>query len=158
MGRIGAPFGVKGWVRVQPYTKRRNGLLAYPEWWIAGPEGWQTYAVAEAAEHGSALVARLAGCDDRDAAAALRNREIGIPRARLPEVPGEHYWADLLGLEVINARGVSLGRVVRLMDTGANAILVVCDEKERLIPFVERVVLAVEPDAGNIVVDWERDY
>jgi 16S rRNA processing protein RimM len=105
------------------------------------------------------LLVRFAGIDDRDAAASLKGRDIAVARTELP-APGENefYWADLVGLEVENAAGESLGRVERLFESGAAPVLVVVGESERLLPFVGAVVRQVDLGAGKILVDWELDY
>ncbi|MGH8629913.1 MAG: ribosome maturation factor RimM [Burkholderiales bacterium] len=159
MGRIRAPFGVKGWIKIQPYTERTDSLLAYPRWWLEGNSGWQAHAVAEAAVHGNSVVARLEGCIDRDAAAQLKGRSVAIPREQMPApAPGEFYWADLIGLEVINMRGEALGLVEGLLDTGAGVVLTLDDGVRRLLPFAETVVRQIDCEAGRIVVDWDKDY
>ncbi len=159
MGRICAPFGVKGWIRVQPFTQEVDGLLAYPEWWVAGGRGWEIYRVAESGVHGANLLARLEGFADRETAASLKNRDVAIPRDRMPEAgSGEYYWADLLELEVENVHGERLGYVERLLETGANTVLVVKGERQRLLPFVSGVVLEVNRAAGKLRVDWGPDY
>jgi len=79
----------------------------------------------------------------------------------LPETDkDEFYWADLIGLEVINTAGERLGKVAGLIETGANDVLRVVgdDEAERLLPFVSAVVLAVEKEAGVIRVEWGSDW
>jgi 16S rRNA processing protein RimM len=159
MGRVRAPFGVKGWIKVQPYTERTDNLLAYPQWWLQDNGGWQARTVAEAAVHGSNLVARFEGCSDRDAAAGFKGRDVAIPRDRMPApAPGEFYWADLIGLEVINLRGEALGLVEGLLETGGGAVLTVRGDARLLLPFVEAVIREVDRQAGRIVVDWEKDY
>ncbi len=159
MGRVRAPFGVKGWIKVRPYTHKPANLLAYPQWWLQDESGWQARDVVEAAVHGSDLVARLDGCGDRVAAAWLKGRDIAIPREHMPAAaPGEFYWADLIGLEVINQGGDVLGVVEGLLETGAGAVLAVRDDALRLLPFAETVVRDVSRDEGRIVVNWERDY
>lgn len=159
MGRVRAPFGVKGWVKVQPYTQEVEGLLAYSQWWLQDEGGWQPRAVAEAAVHGQSLVARLDGCNDRDSAARLRGRDVAIPRQHLQALaPGEFYWVDLIGLEVINLSDETLGVVEDLLETGGGAVLVVRGDNRRLLPFAEPVARAVDCVAGRIVVDWEKDY
>jgi 16S rRNA processing protein RimM len=159
MGRVRAPFGVKGWVKVQPYTQETEGLLAYSQWWLQEQSGWQARAVAEAAVHGENVVARLDGCSDRDAAARLRGREVAIPHDLLPALaPGEFYWADLIGLEVINLSGQTLGVVEGLLETGGGAVLALRGDARRLLPFVEAVVREVDRGTGRIVVEWEKDY
>ena len=103
----------------------------------------------------------LDGVADRTAAEAMKGFLVGAPRAALPKTAeDEFYWADLVGLEVINTVGERLGKVVGLIETGANAVLrVVGDEgTERLLPFVSAVVLAVEQDAGLIRVEWGSDW
>jgi 16S rRNA processing protein RimM len=158
MGRVRAPFGVKGWIRVQPYTERTESLLAYPRWWVEDRSGWHARTVTEAAAHGNSLIARLDGCGDRDAATRLKGCNVAIPRGQLPApAAGEFYRADLLGLEVINLQGEVLGPVDGLLDTGAGVVLQVGDGR-LLLPFAETVVREVDGQAGRIVVDWEKDY
>ena len=159
MGRIMAPFGVKGWVKVQPNTAAIQNLLAYRTWWVGGEGDWREHAVAAAKVQGDAVVARLAGYDDRDAAATLRGKPVAVPRAALPEAKsGEFYWADLIGLAVVNESGQDFGRVTEILETGANDVLVVQGERERLIPFIASVIREVDPGAGRIRVDWGADY
>lgn len=159
MGRINAPFGVKGWVKIQPFSETPDALLDYPVWQIGKGEQWREVEAEDAALHGGFIVAKLAGCNDRDAAFALRGQEIAVGREELPDTEeGEYYWSDLIGLAVINREGVELGKVASLMETGAHDVLVVKGEKEILIPFVEVFVLKVDLAQGCIEVDWGLDY
>jgi len=159
MGRIAAPFGIRGWVKVQPDTAQPRSLLAYRTWWVGGAEDWQELPVEEAKVQGSAVVARLAGCGDRDAAAALRGRAVAVPRAALPGTgKDEYYWVDLVGLSVVNTGSEDLGRVVGVLQTGANDVLVVQGARERLIPFIATVVQQVDLAAGVVRVEWGADY
>lgn len=156
MGRVRAPHGLKGWIKVQPFTQEVEGLLEYPEWWLGAAGQWQQHRVAESAVHGAVVVARLDGFVDRDAAAGLRGRDVAIPRAVLPENrEGEFYWNDLLGIEVRNRDSVVLGLVANILETGANTVLVVRGEKELLVPFIQDVIVKVDVKAGQVVVDWE---
>ena len=159
MGRIRAPFGIKGWVKVQPFTQRTEGLLEFHDWWLESAADWQNFKVAEAAVHGAAVIARFDGIEDRDAAFALRGREIAIPRSALP-APEKHeyYLADLIGLEVWNLQGERLGQVERLLETGANPVIVLNGDRERLLPFVDAVVRDVDLGDRRMVVDWGSDY
>ncbi|OGA02506.1 MAG: 16S rRNA processing protein RimM [Betaproteobacteria bacterium RIFCSPLOWO2_02_64_14] len=159
MGRITAPYGVKGWVRVVPFTAATGNLLRYRSWWMGHGERWEERQVAQARVHGAAVVAQLLGCEDRDAATALRGKEVAVPRAALPAAKeNEFYWADLFGLKVVNVVGEELGVVVRIFETGANDVLVVRGERERLIPFVAAVIQKVDLASGIIRVDWGADY
>jgi len=159
MGRISAPFGVKGWVKVQPNTAEPRNLLDYKTWWVEYDGDWREIAVAEARVHGRVVVAKLEGCEDRDAAAALRGKLVAVPRAALPGTKrGEYYWADLIGLAVVNGAGQALGRVTGVLQTGSNDVLVVAGERERLIPFIEDVIRDVDVTAGTMRVEWGADY
>ena len=159
MGRIIAPFGVKGWVKVQPFTAAAKNLLGYPRWWVARGAEWQEVEVAEARAQLEMVVARLAGCEDRDAAAGFRGAEIAVPRAALPQTQAdEHYWVDLMGLAVVNSESQELGRIVGILQTGANDVLVVQGGRERLIPFIAEVIREVDRAAGIVRVDWSAEY
>ena len=155
MGRVEAPFGVQGWVRVRPYTAAPGNLLDYPVWHIGG----RAFAVLDGRVHGTGLVAHLEGIDDRNAAAALRGSDVVVARGELPAAAAnEYYWADLIGLAVVGEDGTALGRVTALMETGANDVLVVLGERERLIPFVGEYVKNVDPAGGTVTVAWPADW
>jgi 16S rRNA processing protein RimM len=163
MGRVTAPHGVLGWVRVQAFTEARDGLAEYPVWWLRGSDGWVRWKVEAVARHSQGLAAKLEGCDDRDAAEELAKLDIAVPRDALPETGAEeYYWADLIGLEVLNVQGEPLGTVVNLIATGANDVLVVQGDRERLIPFIASVVIEVDKGdgqaRGRLIVDWGLDY
>ncbi len=143
------------------YTEPRENILHYRPWYLRrGGEEWQPRECVEGSRHGKGVVARLEGYEDRDQARLLMNTEIGVRREQLPPTaPGEYYWQDLQGLEVMNLEGEPLGTVDHLMETGANDVLVVRGERERLIPFVlDKIVMRVDLDAGVIQVDWDKDY
>ena len=159
LGRISGLFGVKGWVKVYSYTEPREAVLNYSRWLLSGKSGWREAAVAEGQRHGKTVIVRLDGYVDRDQAAELIGTEIGIPRDELPETEdNQFYWSDLEGLRVVHRDGTELGKVAYLLETGANDVMVVKGEQERLIPFVmEQVVLGVDLASGEIEVDWEWD-
>ena len=159
MGRVSGPFGVKGWIKLQPFTAEPKSLLAHRVWWFESASGWAEREIERAQVQGDAIAAKLAGCDDRDAAALLRGQQVAIPRSELPQAgENEFYWADLVGLNVVNLEGDDLGRVSRVLETGANDVLVVEGDRERLIPFIEQVVQQVDLSSGVIRVDWGSDF
>ncbi len=159
MGRIAAPFGVKGWVKVQPYSEDPGALMDFGSWRVGRGDTQAHYTVEAVQDHGNALVAKLAGIEDRDAAYALRGQEVSVARSELPAPEeDEYYWSDLVGLCVVNREGVELGRVVSLMETGAHDVLVVKGQREHLIPFVGAFVGKVDLAGGAIEVDWGEDY
>lgn len=160
LGRISGVFGVDGWVKVFSYTEPREKILDYGPWHLKRNDGdWREVAVLDGRRQGETVVARLSGIDDRDQARALNDTEIAVTRDRLPPPgEGEYYWTDLEGLAVRTLEGRDLGRVEHLFRTGANDVMVVAGERERLIPFVlDRFVRAVDFDAGVIRVDWDPE-
>ena len=166
MGRIAGPFGVQGWVKVFPYTEDVESLLDYPVWWLRKDEAvdeWREVKVIECRLHGKLLAAALEQCTDRTVALGLKGMQVAIPRNQLPKLSKSgkdgYYWADLIGLEVVNLQGEALGKVTGLLETGANDVLQVqAGEKERLIPFVGAVIVKVDLQACRITVDWGVDY
>jgi 16S rRNA processing protein RimM len=159
MGRILAPYGVRGWLKVQPLTEAADGLLGYSNWWLGQEGDWRSYRLVEGHVHGAQLAVCLDGIADREKAAALRGQRIAVPRSQLPvAAEGEYYWSDLLGLTVVNLQGEDLGQVAEVFATGANDVLVVRGERERLIPFVGHVVVQVELEKSRLLVDWGLDY
>lgn len=157
LGRIVGLFGVKGWVKVYSYTVPPEAVLEHRHWLLDQQEGWRSLELLEGKRHGKSIIARIEGVEDRDAAAAYIGSDIGVSREQLPATaPGEYYWADLEGSKVVHKDGRELGTVDYLLETGANDVLVLKGEKERLIPFVmDKVILDVDVDKGVITVDWE---
>ncbi|MDI6749745.1 MAG: ribosome maturation factor RimM [Rhodocyclaceae bacterium] len=168
LGRITAPYGVKGWLRLHPFGDDPGRWREMPRWWLGKDEtvfsGWRAFAVQDMRIHGKGWLVKLAGIDDRTAAEQLVGQFFGAPREALPATEeDEFYWADLVGLQVVNERQESLGRVKTLIESGAHAVLVVTEgegetARERLLPFVAQVVKAVDVPAGMIHVAWERDW
>jgi len=159
MGRVAAPFAVQGWVKVQPFTEYLDSLLDYPVWRLGKGGAWREYRVLDGQVHGQQLIVQLEGVGDRDQAERIRGLEIAVPRDELPEAEeDEYYWDDLIGLEVVNQEGVSLGRVAGLLETGVHDVLEVVADRKRLIPFTEPIVVEVDMEAGRIRVDWGADY
>lgn len=160
VGRIGAPHGVRGWVKLKSFTEPDDNIATYRPWRLRRGTEERDVEVGAVQRHGSGLVARLAGIGDRDAAAELRGMEILVERAcfAAPD-EGQYYWSDLLDLQVLTMDGRELGRVEELLATGANDVLVVVGDRRRLIPFLPgRVIRSVDLQAGRIVVDWDPDF
>lgn len=160
VGRIVGIHGVGGWIKLESYTEPRLRIFSYWPWRLTLAGSEFDVADAQGHEQGKRIVAKLPGCDDRDAAAKLIGATIHVPRSALPKPKrGEYYWTDLEGLTVVDKDGVDLGKVSHLFATGANDVLVVRGERERLIPFVTgQFVIEVDLDAGRITVDWDRDF
>lgn len=161
VGRVAGVYGVQGWVKVISATEPPEAILDYPQWQVRGDDGaWRPRTLTAGRVHGKGVLAHLAGCDDRDVARALIGAEIAVPRSEMPDPgAGRFYWADLQGLTVKTVAGVTLGVVDHLIETGANDVLVVKGERERLIPYVwDAVVKTVDLDHGVMAVDWDPEF
>lgn len=163
LGKVTDPYGVHGWVRIHPFGDDPVAWTRMPVWWLSseGLADWREAKPKTCRLHGEGLICQFEGIEDRTAAEALKGMLVGAPREALPATAeNEFYWADLIGLEVVNGAGEVLGRVEELIETGAHTVLrlVSKEGKERLLPFVASVVLAVERDNGLIRVDWSTDW
>ena len=161
MARVGAPFGIKGWLKLQVFTQAPDSLDAYASWLLKSAAGkWEEFELEDFSVNAKGVIAKLKGCDDRTAAEKLVKREIGIPRASLEETgEGEIFWFDLIGCEVINTAGDKLGKVETLMETGANDVLVVKrGSEEMLIPVISEVMVNVDRDEKIITVNWSGEF
>lgn len=160
VGHIAGVYGVRGWLRIFSETEPRTQILRYNPLYMEQDQRWSQVHVEAGRPHGKGLVAKFQGVDNRDAAVAWIGCRLAVAREQLPPLPeNEYYWADLLGLRVVNLQGAELGRVDHLLQTGANDVLVVHGDRERLIPYVRGpVVQSVQLEAGVIRVDWDPDF
>lgn len=160
VGRVTGAFGVNGWVKVRSLTRVAESILDYSPWMIEEGGFAGQYRVLASRIQGSVLTVRLEDIEDRDAAIALRGAVISVPREAFPPaLPGEYYWADLVGLDVITESGCFLGKVSGLMETGANDVLEVQGDRNRLVPFVrDQYIKDVSFEEGRIVVDWDPEF
>lgn len=121
--------------------------------------------IKEAKDHSDSVVATSLDIVDRNAAEALRGARVFVPRSSFPTAaPDEYYWVDLIGLDVFNREGESMGQVKELLSTGPQTVLVLTytdaevKEAERMIPFVAAFIDAVDLPGRRITVDWQADY
>ncbi|HSH71913.1 MAG TPA: ribosome maturation factor RimM [Methylophilaceae bacterium] len=172
MGRIVAPYGIFGWLKVQPSTEAIDSLLDYPDWWLGRDDNstqpgikntpWQKYKVETVKIHTDTLLVKLKGIDDRDTALSFKSKHVAVPREQFPEADeGEYYWSDLIGLNVKNQQDVDFGLITEVFETGANDVIVVkdvADGRERLIPFIDQVVIEVSLADKKMLVDWDAEF
>lgn len=163
VGKISGVFGVKGWVKVFSFTDPRDNILEYKPLYVHRHGNWIPIEVNGGQLQGKAVVMSLGKVTDRNQAMTLIGSELAIKRSQLLETEeDEYYWADLVGLTVINTENEVLGVVDHLLETGANDVLVVNGadaDTQYLIPFVlERTVLQVDLENKQIQVDWQADY
>jgi 16S rRNA processing protein RimM len=158
LGRIGGPYGIKGWVHVQSFTSPPERLLKYREWTLSTASAGKTvHQVAEGRVHGDGVVARLEGIEDRDRAALLQGSMVHVARSALPKLrKREYYQADLIGLGVTNLEGVRLGAVSHFVETPGGDVMIVKAQsgQEHWVPANRQHLTKVDLDSGQIVVDW----
>lgn len=160
MGYIKGVFGIKGWLKIAANTEYSDSLLDYPEWQLV-KDGKTVSVTLEAGKVvNGELQVKFEGINDRDLAFSLRGYTIEIPReAFAPTEEGEYYWADLVGMTVVNKDHTVLGKVSNLMETGANDVLVVNGKYGQiLIPFVSQYIETVDTGSKTIIADWGLDY
>jgi len=159
VGHITGVQGLKGWVKVFSDTDPRENIVNYSPWMLKAADAIQTLEV-EGRLQGRLVLAKLAGIESREAAAELIGNKIYIWPEQLPELEeDEYYWSDLIGMQVESLTAEALGQVDDMMETGANDVMVVKGDRERLIPFVlDDIVCEVDLANRRIVVDWQADY
>jgi len=163
LGAIQGVFGIKGWLKIFSFCRPKEQILDYSVWELRTSGNVDVYDLQEGKLHGNGIVAKLKNIDDRTQAETLVRAEIWVAKSELPDLVNEEfYWFQLEGLAVLNIDGEHLGRVMRMMETGANDVIVVQDEidkQEILIPYVrEQVVKQVDLEQQKIIVDWQKDY
>lgn len=158
IGKVGSTYGVHGWLKIQSYTEFGASILDYKPWYLTNHREQKEIIDIEASKtHGNGLIVKFKGVNSPEEARKLTGKIIEIDRSLLPILPkNEFYWSDLEGLTVINKNGVVLGKVIYLMATGSNDVLVIKGDKEYAIPYlIDRVIINIDLENREIHVDWE---
>ena len=165
MGKIGAPWGVKGWVKLFSFTNPAENLLDYRSFWVAGSNGLKPLEFVAMRSQGGDFVGQIKGCEVREQAAGFTGVELLVEKSDLPALDEGYYWHQLEGLRVVTLGGQDLGTVQYLMETGANDVMVIkgdgqsVDRVERLLPWLRgRVVTEVDLTKRVIKVDWDAAW
>ena len=155
LGFVGAPFGVRGWIKLRSHTDPPERLLEHRDLHIGQGQVWRTYRIESSGRSGGALAVKLKGVEDRDQAQALRGSQVCVPRTELPERNDKDFYrADLIGCEVVNLEDVALGFVRHFVETPAQVLMVVRGSQEFWIPAVPQHLRRVDLQARRVVVDW----
>lgn len=160
VGKIGAPYGVRGWVKMHSFTEPSGNLFGYPLLIQEHAANWRALEIEEFKAHGDGFVAKLVGVADRDQATLITNAEIAVLRENLPELDSEEfYWTDLIGLTVYNQDNIELGQIEDYFETGANDVIVVKSANgSHLIPFVpDMYVLDINLSTKQMRVQWDPE-
>jgi len=165
VGKVLSAHGVRGELKVYSFTEPPANLLDYPKWILRDSRQRLEVTLSDSRAQGKNLLVFLDGINDREQAQQLTSLEICIPRSELPELDdGEYYWHQLEGLKVIEQNGRLLGRIERLLSTGANDVMRVLpcegslDKRERLLPYTAHCVQQVDLAAGEMRVEWDADF
>ncbi|ARD43724.1 ribosome maturation factor RimM [Cognaticolwellia beringensis] len=167
LGKVGAVYGIKGWLKIHSFTDDQEAILDYFPWSLKLGNKIQSVEITDWRKHNNGLVVKVAGIDDRDIAQKLVGSEIFVSEDALSDLPeGEFYWRDLIGMAVVTDKGYDLGQVSDIMETGANDVLVVkanlkdgFGKKERLIPYLmDQVILSISAEDKQICVDWDPGF
>ncbi|KXU38425.1 ribosome maturation factor RimM [Ventosimonas gracilis] len=165
VGKVLSAHGVRGELKVYSFTEPPANLLDYPNWILRDSRRHLEVTLSDSRQQGKNLLVFLDGIDDRDQAQQLAHLEICVRRSELPKLDdGEYYWHQLEGLKVIEQNGRLLGRIERMLSTGANDVMRVLpcegslDQRERLLPYTDGCVRRVDLGAGEMQVEWDADF
>ena len=160
MGKVLVPYGVNGWVKVYSFTEKIESFLIYKKLFLSKDQkNWLEIKVKDIKLHGKTIIANFSEIADRTQAESYKDYLIGVPKNLLPKLKeDQYYWNDLIGCEVLNLQNISFGLVDTFIKTGANDVIVVKGEIERLIPYTARIVLKADTINGKIIVDWDEDF
>ncbi len=160
MGKVLVPYGINGWVKVYSFTEKLESFLTYKKLFLSKDQkNWLEIKVKDIKVHGKSIIAKFSEIADRTQADNYRNYLIGVPKDCLPQLnEDEYYWNDLIGFEVLNLQNFSFGLVDTYIETGANDVIVVKGDRERLIPYTSMTVLKVDTIKDKIIVDWDEDF
>ena len=176
VGKLGSPYGVRGWLHLQSFTTPAKNLLTYQPWFIQAPHSdvWRSLPQPECRPHKNSFVAKLEGVSDRDVAGNTTGSLIGVSPEVFPptDVSDEIYWRDLVGCTVVSENGVRLGEIEYLLETGAHDVMVITRDEsspgrnaqeesardQLLIPFAAEYVIEVDVKTSTVTVNWDPQW
>lgn len=157
VGKVGTTYGIKGWLKIVSFTESTADILDYDPWYLEEKNAWKQVKISDAHEHGKGVIAKFADIETPEQARLLTGKSIAIQRSQLATLKkDEYYWADLKGLTVINHNGEELGKIIYLIATGSNDVLVVKGDKEHAIPYLPgETVISIDLAKQTMHVNWE---
>ena len=163
VGRIGKPYGIKGWVHVASFTDPFDNIRQYEPWLLAQSDerkqDWTEVGEVETRLHNDRIIARIGDSSSRNEATRLANQYIAVPPTVLPEMSEDEFlWADMDGVAVFDEAGVAIGTVECILDNPAHPILqVATTTKKLLVPVVAEFIAEIVPNQ-SITVRWDPDW
>ena len=160
MGKIVGSHGVKGWIKVHPFTEKIDTLSEYTNWFVSSDEkNWDSYKIEKTIINDKTILAKFDEINDRNGSDVLNKSMVGILKSELPKLDANtFYWSDLIGLNVENKLGISYGVVDTMMETGSNDVMVIKGKCDILIPYLPDVILNIDLNTKKILVDWDEDF
>ncbi|MFB6421645.1 MAG: ribosome maturation factor RimM [Candidatus Malihini olakiniferum] len=167
IGKTRLTYGIQGWLKLFSSTEKKESIFNYQPWYIKFHGSWTIFAIENWKHHNQGLIIKPKGIDDRDTANLLTNTEIVVGFSQLPDLEeGSYYWKNLFGCEVITSSAYQLGKVINMIETGSNDVMVIkanlkdaFSAKERLIPFLTgQVIKHVDLSTKIIEVDWDPSF
>jgi len=160
MGKVVGSFGINGWLKIKSFSEKIELLGKYENWYFSQDEkNWSEKKIEQFKINLNKISVKIYGINDRTAADGYKGYLIGIPKQSLPELANnEFYWNDLIGFEVVTLSDVLLGKLETFIETGANDVMVVEGDKQRLLPYVPSVVKKVDVKQQQIIVDWDENF
>lgn len=156
VGRLGSTHGIQGWLKLYSFTEPVANVLTYKPWYLEDTANWELVKLEASRGHSKGIIVKFAGYDNPEQARLLTGKKIAVQRSQLPNLKkGEFYWSELEGLTVINVDGTILGKVIYLLETGSNDVLVVKGDKEYAIPYLTDVITSVDLANQVIHIAWE---
>lgn len=153
IGKFGKVHGIKGNIRIYSFTEPMENFVAYKPKYICSAGKWQEIEFESLIVKDKFILAKVKGCDIREDAEKLTNAEIAIKKEQLPKLEDEYYWHELVGMQVKTTQNELLGKVIEILPTGSNDVLVIEGNKRHLIPYRPEFIVNIKD--GNITVDWE---
>ena len=159
VGKINGFFGLQGWVKLLSYTDPRKNILSYQPWYFLSDGVYEKIEVTNGREQSKTIVAHIKDVDNREQSQVFIGKDIYIDKEQLPKLnPGEHYWYEMIGFEVINQHNEKLGVVDYFVETGSNNVLVTKGKKGYWIPYIEPFLISTNAETKQIIVDWDEDF
>ncbi|AEW44352.1 16S rRNA processing protein [Serratia symbiotica str. 'Cinara cedri'] len=167
LGKIQFAYGIHGWIRMLSYTQNAESIFDYQPWLIQRMGQWNVVEYEDWKSYNQNFIIKIKGINDRNATSALTNCKIILDSRHLMQLEeGDYYWKDLIDCQVVTTTGYIMGKVIHMIETGSNDVMVIKANlkdvfgiKERLVPFLcDQVIKKVDLIAQVINVDWDPDF
>ncbi|UDG79255.1 Ribosome maturation factor RimM [Candidatus Ecksteinia adelgidicola] len=166
IGKIRSTYGIYGWLKIFSYTEIKKNIFNYQPWIICIEGTWKSIYLETWKYHKKNLVIKIQNIQNRNKAHLLTQCKIVITSKQLPHLTKDFYWTDLIHCKVITIKGIFLGKVINMIETGSNDVMIVRSHmqnknsiKEYLVPFLDKkVIKKINLITQIILVDWNVNF